>query len=716
MSDALPQDRTENHRKSPAASCLWPLLSALEWAGEPRHLYEALPNDAIVSDFESLRAVLANLNFNTVSIKESIDRVGDDEFPALLLTSDEDVWVIIERAPSGAIQIFKGREGRLATIEPSTLNGQLFLVRQAETEASNREMGRFGWLSILFDRERPTIRLLVVVTFLINCLALSLPLYLLTVFDLAIGARSTMTLATLGGVVAILIIAEVALREIRAQAIAQFATRTQNFVMASVFERILRMPIAYVENASVAGQLNRLRAFESVREIFSGPVAASLLDIPLIAVFVIAVFVLGGSLGWLIVIFIGAILLLAMAFVPRVRIQTKRAGSARSEIRLFRNDFTRHLATLRDSGAETIWMQRYRNLVAHQLAEAFSVQKMSFTEQTLAQAFSIATGALIIGFGALRVIDGELSIGALTAVMAIVWRVLSPIQTVLLNIGRVFQSLDTAKQINQLMTLTQESKTAFSRSYQHIRGDIALENVAYRAGSQGLPILRGIDLIIRAGELVVLTGAPGPSRSTVLKLIANLNQASSGRIRIDDCDVRQFNVRELRRCIALVNDEQIIFSDTLAQNLLLANPLAEEHEIREALIEADLLKFVEQLSDGLQTDLTGLLSAGLSASINQKIKLARAYLLAPPIYLFDEPTKDLNPSGQSAFLKKLHALKGQATVVVRTSDQRILKLADKAVFLHAGRILEGPSVGRTTTPPDADRKRNRNSPRERAFT
>ncbi len=715
MDNATPQNHAEMQQKPAAAACLWPLLSALEWEGEPRHLYEALPDGAIISDFYSLRAVLANLNFSTVRLKEGINRLSGDDLPALLLTDDGDVCVVVDRVSYGKVEVFKGSDGRVETVETAALKGELFLVRQAEPVNPSTYQGRFGWLSTLVERERSGIQLLFAVTFLINCLALSLPLYLLTVFDLAIGAKSTITIATLTGGVAILIASEVVLREVRAQALARLAMRSQTYVMISAYERILRLPISYLETASVTGQLNRLRTFESVRNIFSGPVAASLLDIPFITVFVIMVFVIGGSLGWLLVIFLGAISLLAVAFIPRVREQSQRASLARAATYAFRNDFTNHLTTLRDFGAEKICMQRYRNLVANQLAEAIQVQKMGFTEQTLAQTFSMATGALVVGFGAVKVIEGDLSIGALTAVMAIVWRVLSPIQTVLLNVSRVFQSLDTARQINQLMTLPQETKTTLTRSYERLRGDIVMENVSYRASGQILPILRGIDLSINAGELVALTGAPGPSRSTVLKLIANLNPVGSGRIRIDGCDIRQFDTRELRRCIALVNEEQMIFSGTLAQNLLLGNPLAEEHEIHDVLVETDLLRFVNQLSDGLQTDVTSVFSSGQGASIRQKIRLARAYLMSPSIYLFDEPTKDLSPSGQSAFLTKLHALKGKTTVIVRTSDERILRLADKSHFFHTGRIIDNPSAGGPRPAPASKGQRSRAAPQKGAL-
>jgi len=179
------------------------------------------------------------------------------------------------------------------------------------------------------------------------------------------------------------------------------------------------------------------------------------------------------------------------------------------------------------AGADEIFLRRYRDLVGRQLSTAIATQELSFAEQTIAQAISVICGALIIGIGALEVLDGTLMVGALSGVMAIVWRVLSPIQTVFLNLSRVFRTIDMAKQINQLMKLPQESSATSRALHPHIRGDISVENVGLRSGAYGLPVLRSVELHVRVGEFIVLAGAPGPSRSAFLKLLAGLYSPAS---------------------------------------------------------------------------------------------------------------------------------------------------------------------------------------------
>jgi ATP-binding cassette subfamily C protein LapB len=694
MSLPSPPSFTENPRKFPAENCLRPLLDALDWIGDAHHLCDVLPDGRIIKDIRQLMSVLERLNFRLIRIDAGPAALDHDTVPALLLMPDGDIWIILRKTELGFFQVFQGRKAMPAIVEPSQIAGALFHVCHKDAERLGDETRQSGRLSHFVGREGRIIRQLFITTFLINCLALALPIYIMAVYDFAIRTYSATTLAALFGIILMVLGAEMSLRELRARAFARLAVRIQMSVTGAVFERLMRLQASYIENASVAGQLNRLREFESVRDTFSGPLAAALLDLPFILIFVAAIFAIGGVLGWFLVGFIMLMALLGGVFVPRTRTSAQRAGASRSGTRNFRTDLTRHLSTIRDSGAEDIWTKRYRDLIGYQLNTALAAQNVSFAEQTLVQGLSALTGGLIVGVGALQVIEGGLQVGALSAVMAIVWRVLSPIQTTYLNVTRVFRAIDTARQFGQLMKLPQESGDSLRSSTPPLRGDITLENVGLRQGALALPVLRGIDLSIQAGEFVVLVGAPGPSRSALLRLIGNLHQPSFGRIRVGGCDVRQFDVRELRRRVALVSDEQVLFSGTLAQNLLLANPLATERQLRAALASADLIGYIDQLPDGIHTDLTEALRTGsLSPLIAQKIKLARAYILFPSVYLLDEPAKNLDQPGQDMLVSELKRRKGTATIIVRTSHPQIIALADKVAHLKTGLLTVERTAG-----------------------
>lgn len=687
MSELQSQLSIGSPEQPPAYRCLEPLLNVLNWPGSPRHLSEVLPDSQTIPDFAALRDVLGHLHYRTIPFEDGSRLLTAETLPALLTAPDGDIWVILEIEQPGQFKVYKGRQARLATVFANNLSGKIHLVRHIHEEETENEEGRFGWISSIFEKEKKLIRMLVWMSFAVNCLALLLPVYMLTVYDLAIGANSMPTLITLAGVIAIVIAAEMMLRELRARSIARVAVRMHMWIMEAVFDRITRLSVSLVENASLTGQMNKLRAFESLREIFSGPLVVSLLDLPFILIFIAAVFVIGGWLGWLLVGFICALTILSATFISKERVKARKASIRRSETRQFRKDMNSNLPVIQCCAAEEIWEKRYSGYIARQLTAETQTQRLSFTEQTLAQSFSTMTGALIIGMGTLGVISGDLSIGALVAIMAIVWRVLAPVQSVLLNVNRLFQAIDTVKQLNQLMKLPREFSRISTPPDKKIAGRIELENVAYRKPGEMLPSLRSISLTMEPGELVVLSGPRGPSRSTLLRLIANVYQPVSGRIRIDGFDARQYDARMLRQRIALVSNDQILFPGSLAYNFWLVNPLADRNMIQNALKDADLENFVAELDGGLDADLTDYLRSGLNAGIYQKIRLARAYIQDPDIYLFDEPVRDLNPSGHRAFVDKLFKIKGKATAIIRTSDYDICRLADKIAHLHTGQIV-----------------------------
>jgi len=693
MQSLAPQEHT------PAEACLRPILGALDWTGDLRHLYEVMPDNRQIADFAELQDVLSKLNYKTVRLKIPHRKIDADTLPGLLRTADGDVWAVIARPAPNTFRVFAGRDAELRTVKASQLRGTYYYVRQKEDDTEEFANERFGWLSGLLSRENTTIRLLFLLSFVINSFALTLPIYLMLVFDMAIGARSQSTLFTLAGCILMIVAAEVVLRELRGRAIARLAVRTQTAVMQAVIQRILRMPLSYVENAPVSGQLNRLRNFESVRDIFSGPLASSLLDMPFILVFLIAVFIIGGPLGWILVAFLAAMAALVAYSVPRARAQSRKVGKARAQSRQFRIELASKADAVRDAGAQDVWIRRYRDLIAAQLGANSELQRVNFTEQTVSQALSMITGACVVGVGALQVMAGALSVGALVALMAIVWRILSPIQTAFLNLNRVFQAIDTANQVNQVMQLPQESISGDIRKfYRRIRGHVAVENIGFRYGTQGVTALRGVDLSIEAGGFVAITGEPGAGCSTLLKLLDGQYPPSFGRILIDGLDTRQYDIRELRRAIALVNDQQVVFSGTLAENLRLANPLADDNRLAAAIHDADLQTFVDELPHGLDTDLGEWLSDGLGAAVRQKIRLARAYLQTPAIYLLDTPEIYLDQPGQAALISKLTALKGHATIIVTTSDERLIKLADRSRLMKSGRLSE-PAIIRSTNAP-----------------
>jgi ABC-type bacteriocin/lantibiotic exporter with double-glycine peptidase domain len=683
---------------------------------------DALPEGGAVPDVETLIGVLENLHFRAIRCESLRRELADPALPGLLARADGDVWVIIESEQPGRYKVFQGRPGRLATVGADGLNGQIYLIQGSREEAVDSRRNRLWWLAPLLRGERHFVRRLCGLSLLINGLALALPLYVLMAFDMAAGSGTALALTALSGGMALVIIMEMLLRDLRARSLACFAARLHGRVMETAFERMMALPVQVSEKASAAGLLSRLRSFEAMRDIFASPLPAGILDLPLASLFVAAAFAAGGWLGWLVALAAVALGGLSALAVIRMRLKSWQADLGHAQMRTFRNEMIAKLPVIQGSDAEEIWERRYGALVSHRLSAEAGTRRVAVSGATMAQATAALTVVLILGFGANEVVRGELSAGALMALLVIVWRLATLFRPILLHTGDLVLALHIAGQFRTLMRFPQEISRPPALPHEDISGRIELANAGCRRTGAGFPVVRKITMTADSGELVAVTGPPGAGQSTLMRLLANLYRPDNGGVRIDGVDARQFDARRLRQRIALVSADQRLFAGSAAYNFRLVNPFADDDRIMAAIRDADLEEFFDELEDGVATDLTGRLRNGLehfqekwepvfhpkmrpdkelephsdligmdkvlSPAVRSKLRLARAYVQDAAIYLFDEPLKDLDMTGRRAFLNKLAGLMGKKTVVVATSDDDILNLADKVAVMKAGEIVK----------------------------
>lgn len=665
-----------------------PLLAALGWAGELRYLEEAIGANQRLEDIAGLRRALARLNYMTRPVKAALGELTAGDLPALLVREDADIWVVLSRQADGRLTVFKGAGATVQSICAEEGEGRLYLVAPGETAASAPGKPASSWAAAMLASEARTIRSLFTITFCVNLVALAVPIYLIAVFDRAVAAKSLSSLAYLCTGALLALVLENMLREMRARGLAYLGARMEGLLMTAAFERLLLLPAGLIENASIGAQLSRLKLFESLRDVFSGPLAAALLDLPFILIFVLAVFVIGGPLGWLIVAFIALLLLVIGLSIPVARRHVARAGEMKTESQRFLMEFSDNIDVIRQCGAEAVWIDRYRKLTEASLRHAAAAHKASIVEQTLTQNLVLITGGAIIGFGAYLVIQGSFTAGALMAMMALVWRVLGPIQTAFLHLNKINQAIGILQQVDQLMRVEPEyrpeSVPSVPRSF---KGPIELQGVVMRYSPRAEPALRGVSMQVPLNGFVALTGHVGSGKSTLLKVIAQLYLPQSGTVLLDGLDYRQFDARLLRHSIGFLTQRQDMFSGTIAQNIRLGRPDATEEEILAALKELDGEGVVDALESGIHTPIERGHPITGSEAFLQKLMLARAFLGNPAIYLLDEPSARLGARDDDILRAKLRALKGKATIVLATTRPSYMYLADRLVVLKAGQII-----------------------------
>ncbi len=677
---------------TPAGACLRPLLASLEWAGEARHLQESLPHFDALNDIDGLRAVLARLNFETHQQRVHLDDLNSEMFPCLFIPKRGELCVVLSREANGTYLIFDGASQSFQEFMPAKTGGTIYLIRPHDVKTQQKKTMRYGWLQTLIIKFRRTFFILFGLTFVINVLALTVPIYVMNVYDKAIGSKSLMTLGFLTAAIAIVLGFEMLLRTIRSQAIAYLGTRIETLLSVTAFQQLLHLPLVMTENAPIGAQITRLKQFESIRDVFSGPLASTVLDLPFSLVFLGAIFVIGGVLGWIPVALIVIYLIMASITIPITRYHIDRAGEAKIQSRNFLIELTTKFRGIRNNtGAET-WINRFSGVASSLIACQFKAQQTNFIVQTLAQVLAMIAGAATVGLGTLMVLNGELSMGALIAIMALIWRMLSPLQAALLSLNRLGQVIGSFRQINHFMRLKVERIPGqLPTFYRDFKGKISMHGISLRYSSKSEPALRGINLQINPGEVIAITGPSGAGKSTLLKVMTHLYQPQAGVVMIDDLDLRQIDVAELRHAIGYAPQKPVFFYGTIAQNLKLAHPTASEEEIINALKSIGVYDVVNSLEDGIDSRIQGARVEHFTSGFLQQLMLARAFVKDAKIYLLDEPGTNLDHAGDEALIRKINSLRGQSTVVMATHRPSHMWLADRVFVVVQGTIVgEGP--------------------------
>lgn len=671
---------------SPFAACLMPLLDALGWRGDPRHIAEALPHFAADLDLDALRNVLAELGYAT-RLEHAKPRKVDPRLLPCLHIGDDGMPRVLLEADAEGVRVFDGGT-RVEAVRRDPPAGVTYLVEYVETTKESEAHGR-GFSADLARRFRPIAFQLALITLATDAIALLIPFYSMTVYDRVIGAETRTLLFWLSIGVAGAFAFDFALKAVRARLLAYMGARVERLVAVAVLRQLLRLPVAFVESAPVSQQLSRLKEFDQIRDFFTGPMAGVALDLPFLFIFLIAIYWLGGPLVAVPLVLGAAIAALGWLTMGAQAEANKRGARTRAARHGLTVEIVSNLRAIKQLGARAVWLERFRALSAAAAHEGFRAQLLGQNLQTISQGLMMLAGAATLVWGTTMILDGTMTIGALIATMALVWRVLAPLQMGLATLQRLEAMRSSARQIDGLLRLKPElqERAAPAVVQRVFRGAVKVSRVSLRYRPDAEPALLGVDLDVKPGEMIGLTGNSGAGKSTVLKVIAGLYQPQAGTVALDGLDIRQMSPSELRGAVTYAPQNRHLFYGTVAQNLRLANPTASEAAIREALAEAGALDETMALPKGLETMLGDSETAGLSSGLLQRMALARVYLRPSSVVLFDEPGQWLDQAGDRALIAALTARKGKQTILLVSHRPSHLALCDRVAVFDRGQLV-----------------------------
>lgn len=559
-----------------------------------------------------------------------------------------------------------------------------------------------SWFRALLGRFTPTLRQIFLIGLALNIVALAPPLYMMAVYDRVISPADTGSLWPMAAGVAIALGAEYALRHIRSKALSWLSARLDTLVGTQIFAHLLGLAPNIGEKISVAAQIARIKTFESIRDLFSGSIFLSFLEIPYVVLALGLMAAIAGPLAVVPVIMALGFTLLFVASRHRTKAIIRLAAKSSSARQQFTLETFEKLEGIHANGLPVIWQRKYADLAGREIMMNFQLNWLSTVTETLAHALTLLSAVATVGYGVHLVWAGAIGTGALIASMMLVWRVITPFYSLCTMVTRLEQLRNSIQQVNDLTDVETEDETAMtSARLLDIRGEIAFSQVTMYYNTDSELVLKTADLHIRPGEIVGITGRNGTGKSTVLKLIKGMYKSQAGAVRIDGFDIRQLDPIHLRRHIGYVGQHAEFFSGTVIENMRFAKPLATESEVIQALTLADAWKDIRTLDGGLYAKLD---AGRLPESLAARLSLARGYLHGGSVLLIDELPASLVQDKAGEFLRRfIDRTRGKRTLIFVSQHQDMLALADSVLEIRDGQLhYLARSGSEETQKPDAD--------------
>lgn len=663
-------------------------LDSIGWSGSDRRFFEAQPYLDPVNEMNALRSFLFKLDFPTTLSDAKKTRLRPAFLPCFLLDESHRLYVIRDLDEAGNCTVFDPETEQETTSHQTDLRGTFVFPEQKQDHSASAR-GR-KWTELALATFGKDLRMIFIVSFLVNMFLLALPIYIMNVYDKAIGTGATDILFWLSAGILLVIGADLALKMIKARLQARLAARLDQQANTAIFRQLMFMPLSFVENSAIGDQMTRIRQMGAFRDAFTGALVNALFDLPFLALFLLAIYFVAGPIVFvplvLVVMFAG---LAAWSF-PASNRAVGEVGSARVALQNLSIEMVSNHDQIRNLNCKSVYLEQYRETSAKAAAASLKIRQFNLLTETIAQSLVTIAGVSTLSIGAVMAASGNLSMGALIACMALAWKVLNPIRGIFLS-GLVFgQTLQSFRQIDRLMGIKTEREPEKTPTVSNrFSGKIELDRVAFRFNAKRQPALRQISCKIEPGEFIAIVGPSGAGKSTLIKTILGLYQPQAGLVRVSDINLRQVNLGAWRESLGTALEIADFYHGSIVQNMRLTCPEATDEEIEQVAKRFGLNGyFGEVLPDGLNTAMSHQNLMRWPDALKSRIALARAFLKKDAIRLLDNPADALDDAGEADFVRELSRARGKSTIIMSTHRPSHMRLADKVLWIDDGMVVE----------------------------
>ncbi len=521
---------------------------------------------------------------------------------------------------------------------------------------------------------------------LINSFAIASPLFIMNVYDRVVPNNAVETLWVLAIGVATVFAFEFIMRNMRTYFVDVAGKNADVIIASRLLERVMAMRLDQ-KPPSTGALANNLREFESLREFFTSGTMVAIVDLPFIFLFISVIWLVAGPLAFVpliavpLVILVGAILQFPLRDVIE---RTLRESSQKHALLVETID---GIETIKSSSAEGRVQRAWERFVGLTAESSGKARFLSGIATTFSQLAIQMTTVVVVIYGVYRIVDGEITVGALIATTILSSRSLAPLSAIAAMLARLQQSRAALKALDTIMKVPVERSS--DKAFLHrptLSGQIEFDKVCFKYPHQETAALDHLSFSIEPGERVGILGRIGSGKSTIARLLIGLYEPAEGAVLMDGTDIRQIDPADLRRNVGYVAQDNYLFFGSVRDNITFGAPHMDDQSILRAANLAGVTDFLRNHPHGFDLQV-GERGMALSGGQRQAITIARAMLLDPPILVLDEPTSCMDNSTESAFKARLTDILDGKTLIMVTHRSSLLSLVDRLIVVDNGKVM-----------------------------
>jgi ATP-binding cassette subfamily B protein len=481
------------------------------------------------------------------------------------------------------------------------------------------------------------------------------------------------------------------------QALALWVAQTytaQKLVLAfraKLFHHVQRLSLSYHDARGSTDSTYRIQYdAEAIQKVALGGVTPFVTACVTIVGFLAVIIYLDALLALVAIAVIPALLLFTRSFGRRLRKEWKTVKEVESSAMSVLQETLGSLRVVKAFGQES---RQQRQFVDKSSVGVRRQIRVAYTQGGFDLLVGITTAfgtATVLFFGVQHVLDGRLTLGNLLIVMTYLTQLYGPLEVISRKAAELQSGLASAERAFSLLDERPEvAERADATPIDRARGEIRFEGLSFGYEPE-VTVLKDISLVIPPGARVGIGGKTGVGKSTLVNLLMRFHDPTRGRIMLDGVDLRDYELRGLRNQFALVLQDPVLFSTTIAENIAYARPGADMNAIVAAARAADAHEFIRALPEGYET-CVGERGMRLSGGERQRISLARAFLKDAPILMLDEPTSAVDVKTERSIIEAMGRLMEGRTSLMITHRPGTLAGCDLLLKVVDGRVVEIPT-------------------------